>query len=197
MTDVINGQVKQRVLKYCKEPKAFIQIHKESGIAQSSLAKSLNELKRDGYLVKDKKDGLYCLTNKGKDALENLEAIANLNLGMELRKILFILEDKYDYIKQRMPNISFGSKPFDQNILDRLGSIISKYREYLLRDYLPVYLVKRSASQIKQDNEEPMAQRIARIEVMPDNPVYEFITNSIEIIKELDTCNYSPQNTMI
>jgi DNA-binding HxlR family transcriptional regulator len=71
---MIRGEVKNKVLKYLSpsEPKRFIKIHEESSIAQSSLAKFLAELVRDGFVKRTEKG--YVLTEKGKQhvAVEDL-----------------------------------------------------------------------------------------------------------------------------
>lgn len=70
---MIRGEVKTKVLKYLSpsEPKRFIEIHKESGIAQSSLAKFLTELVRDGFVKRTGKG--YLLTESGNITLEFVE----------------------------------------------------------------------------------------------------------------------------
>lgn len=63
---MIKGEVKTKVLMYCEIPRSFIEIHREAGIAQSSLAKFLNDLKTEGLITKTP-DGKYILTDKGKE----------------------------------------------------------------------------------------------------------------------------------
>ena len=71
---MIKGEVKSRVLLFCETPKSFVEIHRESGIAQSSLAKFLKELQQEGFVTKTK-NGKYVVTDEGKEVLEEIKAI--------------------------------------------------------------------------------------------------------------------------
>jgi hypothetical protein len=125
------------------------------------LLKNLKSLEKADLVYKDEETGRYRLTDAGIQALENQNVHRNIDLGLEARRLFFVLKDLYEFWHTERPQevelkdfvkfipIPLSSKDtvllddfaVDQNSLDNLDILIAKL-EQCLSGMLPAKLLK-------------------------------------------------------
>lgn len=151
----------QKMLFVLKEPQRFTDLRKSVGLTDMGLLKNLRSLEKAGLVYKDEETGRYRLTDAGIQALENQNVHRNVDLGLEVRRLLFVLKDLHAFWVTEQPEnveirdfikfvplplshndvISLDDFAVDQNSLDNLDILIAKL-EQRLSGMLPLKLLE-------------------------------------------------------
>ena len=151
----------QKMLFVLKEPQRFTDLRKSVGLTDMGLLKNLKSLEKAGLVYKDEETGRYRLTDAGIQALENQNVHRNIDLGLEVRRLFFILKDLYAFwLAENPKNVEIkdfsGFIPLplsdndalsvddffvDRNSLDNLDILIAKL-EHGLNGMLPLKLLE-------------------------------------------------------
>ena len=190
---------KKLILEAMKEkPMRYSELKRLYPATEAAFLKTLNRFLKEG-LIEKTKDG-YRITKLGLEYLTKLEAYSELDLGLEVRRLLFALKDLHafwlnekpeeieikDFVKY-VPLILSGNATIlvddfllDRNSLDNLDILIAKL-EQRLSDLLPSKLLKYQSPALKNPATDPLKLEIWILKVY----TYEKGTNTFKTNPEI------------